>query len=363
MKKHFLVLLAAALGLAACTEKKTDFQVTVNLKNGNDQMVYLQKYVDNAPVVIDSAIIQEETAVLKAPVDDIQILYALKVKDIRGSMPFFADNKDVSFVGDMQNPRDVEIYASETQTALDAYRKEFNGFYEKMEELYAQMDEAYAKQDSIMMDSLNKVGDAIMDEQGNFRNNYIKEHADSFLAHYILNEVKQDYSLDELKELKSNFITTSVYLDDLNNYIAKQETLEVGQPCIDFTLQTIDGQNVTLSEKVAQNKVTMIDFWASWCGPCRHENPVVKAAYEKYHEMGFDVIGISVDQDEAAWLKAVEADALPYTQVRDTDNSVSESYLIYYIPSNFLIDQNGNFIAKGLRGEELEAKLAEIFAL
>ena len=164
-----------------------------------------------------------------------------------------------------------------------------------------------------MMDSLNKVGDAIMDEQSNFRNNYIKEHADSFLAHYILDEVKQDYSLDELKELEANFTTTSVYLDDLNSYIAKQENLEVGHPCIDFTLQTVDGENVTLSEKVAQNKVTMIDFWASWCGPCRHENPVVKAAYEKYHEMGFDVIGISVDQDEAAWLKAVEADALPST--------------------------------------------------
>lgn len=363
MKKHFLFLLVAALGLAACTEKKTDFQVTVNLKNSNDQMVYLQKYVDNAPVVIDSAIIQEENAVLNAPIGDVQTLYALKVKDMRGSMPFFADNKDVTFVGDMQNPRDVEIYASETQTALDAYRKEFNGFYEKMEELYAQMDEAYAKQDSVMMDSLNKVGDAIMDEQSNFRNNYIKEHADSFLAHYILDEVKQDYSLDELKELEANFTTTSIYLDDLNSYIAKQETLEVGHPCIDFTLQTVDGENVTLSEKVAQNKVTMIDFWASWCGPCRKENPVVKAAYEKYHEMGFDVIGISVDQDADAWQKAVEADALPYTQVRDADNSVSESYLIYYIPSNFLIDQNGNFIAKGLRGEELEAKLAEIFAL
>ena len=363
MKKQFLFLLVAALSLAACTEKKTDFQVTVNLKNGNGQMVYLQKYADNAPVVIDSAIIQEETAVLNAPIGDVQTLYSLKVKDMRGSMPFFADNKDVSFVGDMQNPRDVEIYASETQTALDAYRKEFNGFYEKMEELYAQMDEAYGKQDSVMMDSLNKVGDAIMDEQSDFRNNYIKEHAEGFLAHYILNEVKQDYSLDELKELEANFTTTSVYLDDLNSYIAKQETLEVGQPCIDFTLQTVEGENITLSEKVAQNKVTMIDFWASWCGPCRKENPVVKAAYEKYHEMGFDVIGISVDQDSDAWLKAVEADALPYTQVRDTENSVSESYLIYYIPSNFLIDQQGNFIAKGLRGEELEAKLAEIFAL
>ena len=120
MKKHFLFLLAAVMGLAACTEKETGFQVTVNLKNGNDQMVYLQKYVDNAPVVIDSAIIQEENAVLNAPIGDVQTLYALKVKDMRGSMPFFADNKDVSFVGDIQNPRDVEIYASSSPNQYES---------------------------------------------------------------------------------------------------------------------------------------------------------------------------------------------------------------------------------------------------
>jgi alkyl hydroperoxide reductase subunit AhpC len=86
----------------------------------------------------------------------------------------------------------------------------------------------------------------------------------------------------------------------------------------------------------------------------------VKAAYEKYHELGFDVVGVSVDQDEAAWLKAVEEDELPWMQVRDSEDKVSEDYMIYYIPSNFLFDQNGTMIAKGLRGEDLEAKLAEI---
>ena len=111
---------------------------------------------------------------------------------------------------------------------------------------------------------------------------------------------------------------------------------------------------------IAQNKLTLVDFWASWCGPCRRENPVVKAAYEQFHELGFDVVGISVDQDEAAWLKAVEDDELPWNHVRDTENKVSEDYLIYYIPSNFLFDQNGIMVAKGLRGDDLAAKLAEL---
>ncbi len=86
----------------------------------------------------------------------------------------------------------------------------------------------------------------------------------------------------------------------------------------------------------------------------------MKAAYEQFHELGFDVVGVSVDMDEADWLKAVEDDQLPWTQVRDSENKVSEDYMIYYIPSNFLFDQNGTMVAKGLRGEDLMNKLSEI---
>ena len=360
MKKQLLFFFALALGLSACNQKGNDFKVNVSLKNGNDQTVYLQKYVDNTPVTIDSAVIANEMATLTAPKDNPQILYALKIKGKRGSMPFFADNKDVAFVGDMNNPQDVEIMASETQTELDAYNNQLEAFESQISELYAVMNEAFSNNDSIMMDSLNKVGTALMEQQDSFRDDYIKAHPDSFVTHYILDGVKQDYPLNELKDLVGTFTTESIYKDDLNDYITKLERLEVGQPFIDFTLKTKDDTELVLSEIIAQNKLTLVDFWASWCGPCRRENPVVKAAYEQYHELGFDVIGVSVDQDEAAWLQAVEEDQLPWTHVRDTENTVSEDYMIYYIPSNFLFDQDGNMVAKGLRGEELAAKLAEL---
>ena len=360
MKKHLFFLLALAFALTACNQNNNQFKVNVSLANGDDRTVYLQKYVDNTPVTIDSAVIAKESAVLTAPIDDPQILYALKVKEMRGSMPFFADNKNVTIVGDINNPRDVEIMASETQAELDAYEEELGKFDDQIRVLYTAMQQAFADGDSIKVDSLNTVGTALMEQQDNYRDEYVKAHGNSFLAHYILDQNKQDYPLDQLKELVAGFTTESIYSRDLNDYIAKQERLEVGQPFIDFTLQTEDGEKVTLSEKIAQNKLTLVDFWASWCGPCRHENPVVKAAYEQYHELGFDVIGVSVDQDEAKWLQAVEEDQLPWAQVRDADDTVSESYLIYYIPSNFLFDQNGTMVAKGLRGEELSAKLAEI---
>ena len=360
MKKNVLFLIAVVLGLGACTPKDNNFKVNVSLANGNDQTVYLQKFVDNAPVNIDSAVITNETAVLSAEKDNPQILYALKVKGKRGSMPFFADNKDVTVVGDMNNPKDVKIMASETQAELDAYNDQLDTFETQINNLYAVMQQAFSDNDSIKVDSLNKVGTALMEQQDNFRDDYIKAHPDSFVTHFILDGVKQDYPLDQLKEMVGTFTTESIYKDDLNDYITQLERLEVGQPFIDFTLMTKDGTELVLSEIIAQNKLTLVDFWASWCGPCRHENPVVKAAYEQFHELGFDVVGVSVDQDEAAWLKAVEEDQLPWSQVRDTENKASEDYMIYYIPSNFLFDQNGTMVAKGLRGDDLVAKLAEI---
>ena len=360
MKKHLLFLLAIAFGLTACNESAKNFKVNISLANANAKVVYLQKFVNNNPVVIDSAVITDEQAVLTAPLDNPQILYALKINGKRGSMPFFSDNKDVTFVGDINNPQAVAIMASETQTELDSYNDKVNQFDKQISELYVVMQQAFNESDSVKLDSLNQVGTALMKEQDSFRDDYIKAHPESFVTHYILDGVKQNYPVDQLKKMVGSFTTESIYRDHINEYINSMERLEVGQPFIDFTLKTKEGENVSLAEVIAKNRITMVDFWASWCGPCRQENPVVKAAYEKFHELGFDVLSVSVDQDEAAWLKAVEEDQLPWTQVRDSEHKASEDYMIYYIPANFLYDQHGTMVAKGLRGEELAAKLAEL---
>ena len=182
MKKHLLFLFALVVAMSACNEKSESFKVNVSLANGNEKTIYLQKMVNNAPVIIDSAVIANELAKLTAPIDDPQILYTLKVKGKRGSIPFFADNKDVSVVGDLNNPQDVVIMASETQAELDAYNDGLNAFSKQISELYAKMNDAFSNNDSIMMDSLNKVGTALMEEQDKFTDDYIKAHPESFVG-------------------------------------------------------------------------------------------------------------------------------------------------------------------------------------
>ena len=353
MRKNLFFILIIALGLVSCS--KPSFKVNLQCQNCEDAMAYLSKVTIDDIIPIDSTSISNGQAKLKAPLSDVQDLYLLVIEGMRDYIPLLPENKDVTVVVDVDDPTATNVTASDAQALLNTFNSQMR---QKFDELYPAYLEAQNNDDESASDS---IAQAIIDELNNYKFNFIKNNSNNFASHYILNDMKQDCSLDTLKTLVSSFgDTKSIYLDAINEYIDKQEKLEIGQPFLDFTLKTILGEDVKLSDIVSANKLTLVDFWASWCNPCRKENPNVVAAYNKYHKAGFDVLGVSVDQDDAEWIKAVKDDGLLWTQVRDADNSASDLYSIYYIPSNFLIDQNGTIIAKGLRGEDLEAKLNEL---
>ncbi|MCB9338610.1 MAG: TlpA family protein disulfide reductase [Lewinellaceae bacterium] len=136
----------------------------------------------------------------------------------------------------------------------------------------------------------------------------------------------------------------------------------IGGEAPDFTMNNVDDQPVKLSD--FRGKVMLVDFWASWCGPCRRENPNVLKAYSKYHDKGFDVLGVSLDKTKESWLGAIEKDGLVWNHVSDLkgwQNEAAQLYGVSSIPHTVLVDREGKIIARNLRGEALDAKLAEIF--
>jgi thiol-disulfide isomerase/thioredoxin len=138
----------------------------------------------------------------------------------------------------------------------------------------------------------------------------------------------------------------------------------IGQQFTDLEMADADGNMHKLSEYVGNGRWLFVDMWASWCGPCRGEMPNVVAAYEKFHDKGFDIVGLSLDNKKEPWLKAVEDLKMPWTQLSDLkgwQSIVTEVYKVWSIPDNLLIDPQGKIVARGLRGEGLHAKLAEIF--
>lgn len=148
----------------------------------------------------------------------------------------------------------------------------------------------------------------------------------------------------------------------IKDRIGKKRQIAAGMGAIDFSMKDNNGKMVKLSS--FYGKYILLDFWASWCGPCREEHPNLVKAYQNYKSKGFTILSVSIDTDKASWMKAIAKDKLLWTQVSDLKGQRGEVYLKYgitSIPANFLIDPNGQVIAKDLKGESLTAELLKIF--
>ena len=154
---------------------------------------------------------------------------------------------------------------------------------------------------------------------------------------------------------------TAAYVKDFHIKVIELGKLAIGTEAPEIALNDINGKPLKLSS--LRGKIVLVDFWASWCPPCRKEMPNVKRLYEKFHNKGFDIYAVSLDKEKEAWLSAIKADKLTWTQVSDLqywNSAIVKLYNIEGIPFTVLLDKNGVIIAKGLLGEELENQLTQL---
>lgn len=182
---------------------------------------------------------------------------------------------------------------------------------------------------------------------------------------FLFKQTFYNNSTDEnealLQQIPANFQNdeTIVRIKEMTD---KQKKTAVGTQFVDFEMQTPEGKSVKLSDYVGKGKVVLVDFWASWCGPCRREMPNLVETYAKYKGKNFEIVGVSLDQDGAAWKEAIKKLDMTWPQMSDLKFWQSEGaqlYAVNSIPHTVLIDGSGKIIARGLHGEELQAKIAE----
>jgi peroxiredoxin len=196
--------------------------------------------------------------------------------------------------------------------------------------------------------------------------NFVKTHNTSAVSGYV---IYSDFAnpaipLDDVEQALASLdpsIKESKFVKLATKRVEDKRGTTVGYKATDFTQTTPDGKKVSLSD--FKGKYVLVDFWASWCRPCRMENPNVVAAYNQFKDKGFTVLGVSMDSNRGPWLQAIEQDQLTWTHVSDLKgwgNEVGKLYNVTGIPQNFLIDRDGKIIAKDLRGAALDEKLAEV---
>lgn len=252
------------------------------------------------------------------------------------------------------------------QQKIEAQEKVYDA---KMEPLYTEFNAARKAGDKVKTAAVEKQIDALDSiKTEEVYGKYIKANPTSPIAVFVLkdyagyaiNADKISPMFDKLPAAQKQY----GFAKEFKAQIDIAAKTGIGKMAMDFT------QTDTLGNPVALNsfkgKYVLLDFWASWCGPCRRENPNVVAAYNKYHDKGFNILSVSLDQPGAKekWMKAIHDDNLTWTHVSDLqfwDNAVAKEYGIQSIPQNFLIDPTGKIVGKDLRGEDLDAKLAGIF--
>lgn len=368
LKFSFLAF-AALLLVSACNNKTkvNEYTVDVNVSglDGNND-VFMQELTDNGYAITDTAVLTDKGYVFHGSVEKPKLVYLTSKSFGRGAIPLFLEASKIKINGSLDSLAKAEVSGSkahdffaEINHKLAEYDKIWQDFYLGPYRKMSKIDQA-ANEDKINMlfDSAQNMKarylEAILRDNG-------KQPATPVLALNNVDAMDVDAAQAIYDNLSpENMETRSA--KDLADRISILKRTAIGQPLIDFTMNDTEGKPVSLSD-YAKDKYVLVDFWAAWCAPCRGENPNVVANYNKYHDKGFTVFGVSFDQKKENWLQAIKDDGLVWGQVSDLQgwgNAAGKLYGIRSIPQNILLDPNGIIIAKNLRGPALGEKLNEL---
>ncbi len=384
MKKVLMLVSAVAVMVSCNKAGDNEYVVTGTVKDIKDgTQVFIEKQDSIGRVVaIDTAKIEKGKFSFKGSASEPEI-HMVQVESLMGKVPFILENGEIDIEVDKDSIQKSVVSGTYNNDELTNFKKEGMKIQKKMmkfqQDNMMKMQQAQQAQDTVTMNSLRKEFSNIQEEFMKQSEDYVGSHPKAFISALIVDGMFNQMAPD-LDKIKKHFAKLDKSLQDgkvgkgiqkkikaIENPMAVSDNGSapaVGSIAPDFSAKNPEGKTVSLKESMG--KVTIIDFWASWCKPCRAENPSVVALYNELHGKGLNIIGVSLDKEAGAWKDAIAKDKLTWNQIsnlRYWNEPIAKTYGVESIPATFILDANGKIVAKDLRGDALKAKVNELLAV
>ena len=369
MIKKIVAALLLTVFLSACNSTPEGYVLTGELRgdveNGTKVFLKTTDSLRRAMIELDTAIVENGQFIFNGTADSPQLNYIF-IDGVRGNVPIIVENGEISFKVQKDSLSFAELKGTLQNDLFMDYLEESRTLSSMSRSMNEDFQRANASRDTAAVQALREEYLELQERGKTFELDFVKANPSALISALILEKVIAAKTLP-IEEANSLFealtpeIKASRPGKRLVELLKAAKATSIGVKAPEFSGPTPEGNQLALNE--IKGKVTLIDFWAAWCKPCRMENPNIVSVYQKYKDKGLNVIGVSLDRKKEDWLGAIENDGLEWNHISHLQyfqDPIAQLYNVNAIPAAFLLDENGVIIAKNLRGPALEQKVAEL---
>ena len=373
MKKIVFIITSALLFVACNNLKDNEFLIS-GTANGieNGKKVFIEVQTETGTLAKDTAVVTDGKFELKGITEEIDLGF-IRIENEQINLPIILEEGKIEINIVKDSLHKSTLGGTPNNDKFQKFNTESRAISEKVAKFEKdngpEMQKAQMSNDTVTINKLLKEYKKFQNEMNDYSKKFIKENPDAYLSVLLLeNFLMRQYLTPE--EIKSYFESLNKEVKEtksgkkIKTALDSMSAIVIGKPAPNFSAPSPEGKTISLKESLG--KVTIIDFWASWCGPCRAENPNVVALYNEFHPQGLNIIGVSLDKDATKWKDAIAKDGLVWSHVSNLkfwEDPIAKQYNVQSIPATFILDAKGNIVAKDLRGEELRAKVAALLGV